>query len=224
MKYTQSLNYRKRKRFIRRVWTGIILFILVVCGGIGFIYYQSFKASNYNSPEQLTSALTTSYVSPNIQIFRSPYFQFQTDNKWSENPSASTENTFAYRNLQNGLLMQELYIYVNKTPPNLKATRALAVELSASKSLAINKVTDYCGTIQNARTPVETVKLDEVTFKCHRDTDLFNVVVGEMGKSTDLVMTRPDGSQATYVIYYSDVTATPTSKTLEEIVSSFQTR
>lgn len=223
MKYHQQFNYRRRQRFIRRIKIGAFFFVLIVLGFVGWIYYDNMKSGDYNAPEQSTSAPTSSYVAPNIQIFRTPYFQFQTTKSWSEDPDASTANKFVYRSLRAGLLEQQLIVYVN-APPSDAVTRVAVVEPTPNRGLKYLKLSDHCGKASNFKDSSQIIKVEGVTLNCFGDDTRFTVLAGISGANTNMSLSRPDNTLATYTISYSNVTSSPDAIQLEGIINSFQTR
>jgi hypothetical protein len=223
MKYHQHLNYRRRKRFIRRVRIAVFLVVVAAVGLAAFIFYDNFRTGNLNTPEQTTSAQTTSYIAPNIQIFTTPYFQIQTKKSWSEDPSASTANKFIYRNMHGGLLEQMITVYVNSPPSDLASTRVLETSLNGSSGLKVEKMSEHCGKgTKNVGT--KQITLDKVTFKCFADDTRYNVLVGLIGGSSNITLQRPKGGTAAYTIYYSNLTALPDYQEVTDIINSFQAR
>ncbi len=224
MKYNQQLNYRRRKRFLRRLMITVLIFIVLILAVIGYFYYDNFRTGNYNTPEQTTSAPTTSNIAPSIQVFRSPYFQFQTDKYWSEDPAASKDGKYVYRSLRSNLLEQQLTVYINSSPPNLAVTHVLVAELNGNRGFKTVKLSDHCGKAQKNNSSSFKTTLDQVTFTCFGDDTRYTALVGLAGGTPTISLPRPDGSTAAYTIYYSNVTADPDPKQLTEIVNSFQSR
>lgn len=224
MRYKQQLNYRKRRRFIARIWLAVFTLLVIIAGFVSYIYYENFKASNFNSPEQTTSSQTTSTIAPSIQVFRSPFFQFQTDKSWTEDTQSSKEGVYVYRSLQSGLLEQQLTIYVNNAPADLAVTRVLVANPNGNRGLTVLKVSEHCGKLQAVKGPSVPVTIDQIKFLCFGDDTRFNVLVGVPGGTTNISLPRPDGSMAAYTIYYSDVTANPNAKRITEIINTFQSR
>lgn len=219
------MNYRKRKRIIRRRKIAAVFVMIVLLVGSVWFAYVSYMAENYNDPLQTTSAPTSSYVAPNIQVFRSPYFQFQTNRTWSEDAAASTANRFAYRSMRGNLLEHTLLVYVNSSPDDLKASRVLTATLNGNRGLAPGKVSAQCGkTTGNTRGTGSMMILEQVSFRCFGDVSTFSVLVGMPGGTPEIKLPRPDGSTASYTIYYSNVTDAPDAAQLIEILNSFQTR
>lgn len=224
MRYHQHLDYRRKKRIHRRRKVFATIIILLAIGIAVYFAIENFKAENFNSEEQTTSAATSSYIAPNIQVFLSPYFQFQTNRSWSEDPGSSAGNRYTYRSMRGNLLEHTLIIYVNSAPDDIKVTRVLVSTMNGNRGLKAEKISDHCGkSNKSVKSGLNTV-LDQVTFKCFPDDTRFNVLVGMFGGTTNITLPRPDGSTAVYTIYYSNVTVTPDASQITDIVNSFQTR
>lgn len=224
MRYNQHFNYRKRKRFLHHLRLVFILFVLFVIAAGAYILRDNLASSNFNPSEQTTSSQTTSYVAPSVRVFRSPYFQFQANRTWTEDSNSSHNGRYVYKSFRSGLIEHELIIYVNNPPGDLSVTRVLAALPSGNYGLKPLKVSEHCGKSFNFSGSQRTVNLEQVTFNCFRDDTRYTVLVGVPGGTTNISLPRPDGSSAAYTIYYSNVTATPDSVQIEEIMNSFQTR
>jgi hypothetical protein len=225
MKYNQQLDYRKRKRFIRRVWLGVFLVMGLFCVGLAFLYYENFRASNYNAPEQTTTTETSAYFAPSFKVLRSQFFQFQANNNWVEVPSESTANKFVYRYNRSNLVEHELVVYVNEVPANVKANRVLPVEINMGNQLQRSSVSDHCNSLLKSNTSTDPViTFQRVTFACNADSTNYSVIVGQQDGRTSLTMIRPDSTSAQYTILYNNLKATPDAGELYQIVDSFQTR
>lgn len=224
MKYHQHVNHRRRQRIRRRrKIVAFVVIVLVVIGAL-FVAYENYQAENFNSEDQTTSAATSSYVAPNIEVFRSPYFQFQTNRSWSEDPGSSTGNKYSYRSMRGNLLEHTMTIYVNSAPSDVRASRVLAATLNGNRGLKVEKISDHCGKATTFKDSSFPVTLEKVPFTCFGDDTRYNVVVGLIGSGTEIKLPRPDGTTVAYTIYYSNVTASPDASQLTEIVNSFQTR
>lgn len=64
-----------------------------------------------------------------------------------------------------------------------------------------------------------------VQLICNPDSvSEYRVVVGQTGPSPNIVLTRPDGSNVSYKIVYTDLSANPSTNDITAILESFQTR
>lgn len=224
MRYHYQLDHHHQKKFLRR--TSWFLIFVVVCIVIfaGYAYVDGLNESTSNTEEKTTSGESSGYFAPTVSIIRSPYFQFQANKSWSQATSDSTANKFVYRSLRGSLIERELTIYVNDSP-SLYATRVLPVNLKGTAELLPQPVSAHCGEkYPTKQQSVQSVSLERVTFNCKGDSTAYTVFVGLVGGDTKITLTRPDGQMATYTIFYSDVTATPTATHLSEIISTFQAR
>jgi hypothetical protein len=204
---------------------GIAIIIVI---GIGIaVFVASTKDKNINQRDQASSSSTTGYYAANVQIFRTPYFQFQTDKSWSEATNESKDGKYVYRSIRNSLIKHEFIVYVGKaTPASKPVTRVLPVSIASENTLKANEISDHCS---NALPPgqkggIKVVTYKSVTFDCFADNTQYNVIVGQIGGTPKLSLLRPDGGKETYTIYYSNVTANPESSQLQQIIASFQTR
>lgn len=227
MKYNSHLNYKKRKRFLLKVRLALGLILVVLIAGGVLFYLKYVREENPNTVERTTSETTTSVVAPSISIFKTPYYQFQASNDWVEVPNESNANKFVYRSLRSSLIENELIIYVNQIPANLEANRVLPVTLKNDNTeLQPLTVSDHCLKAIGGNPTINTsdIVLNGVRFKCDSDSTNYTVMVGLKDGDTVLKMIRPDGTQASYTIYYTNLRALPESSALTGIVSTFQTR
>lgn len=224
--YYHQANYHRAKRFTRRfkhILIGVFLLIMLGAAAIGFDYlWENLQQSG----QKTVTTATSDYYSAPVKIFRSPYFQFQTDNSWSEVTSESQTNVYAYRRARQQFIDHELFIYVNKIPPNLAATRTLPVNLTSTGELLPLKVSKHCTDTFEPKAPksIKVVALDNVSFLCNPHDSAYTVILGVQEAGTELKLPRPDKSTATFVIVYKNLTALPEGSQIEQITETFQTR
>jgi hypothetical protein len=225
MHYYHQLNHAQRRKFIRRVGLFFILIVIILGVGAGLAYVDSIRTKGSNTEAATTTETTTSYFEPNVQVFRTGYFQFQANSSWAQIIPESTDNKFVYRSKRGSLIERELVIYVNQIPDNLAVTHILPVDIKADGSLSAGTFSDHCGkTLPAGQRSTRVLVEQQVSFLCWVDNTKYDALVGQINGTTKLSLPRPGGSLATYAIYYSDVTATPSSVGLEDIVQTFQTR
>ena len=227
MKYNNHLNYRKRRSFLIKVRLVLFLLFVVICAGILMFYLKYVREENVNTPNKTTSEATVSVVAPSINIFKSPYFQFQAPNNWVEVPNESTPTKFVYRGLRSSLIEHELVIYVNQIPANISANRVYAA-LFKNDNTELDPLTisDHC---IKATNNVSTMEDKEILFNgvkmpCDSDSRNFTVLAGLQGDDTTLNMIRPDGTTASYAILYTNLRAVPDATEMKKIIETFQTR
>lgn len=226
MKYNNHLNYRDRKRFLFKL--RLILFtVFILLASLGaYIYFSVIIQEGENTAESTTSQETSGYFAPSVKIFRSPFFQFQTDQHWVEVPTESTSSKYVYRSLRNNLIEHDLVVYVNQIPANLAATRVVPANTKANSELLPIGVSDHCGKLVTGadRIAKPQVLLERVKIKCDADSPSYSVFVGLVDGSTALTLPRPDSTTATYTLLYTNLKALPDASQLLQISSSFQTR
>lgn len=225
MKYNQQLNYQRRKRFLFRVRIFLLLLLIAAIATGTYTYYAVVSRQSSNTQSTTTSQETSGYFASSIQIFRSPYFQFQADKTWAEVPTESTSSKFVYRSLRANLVEHDLTIYVNEVPPALAATRVLPVNLKGDSEFLPLTVSDHCLKAAGASTATDReITLDNVRMLCNSDSTNYTVMIGHAGGSTVLNLLRPDGTSAKYSILYNNLKATPDASQIIQIASSFQAR
>lgn len=226
MKYNSHLNYKKRKRFIFTVRLLIVVFLVFIVAGSAYVYFKYFSEDSSQNQTAITAPKTTTIAST-ISVYRTPYFQFQGRNSWAEVENLSGNDKYVYRNIKSNLIQAELTIYLRQIPANIEANRVIPVTFNTEKSrITPESVSDHCVKALNNKSSIqaETVVVSGVKMLCDSDSVNYDVLVGEVGGDTVLNMIRPDGTPIVYAIYYNDLTASPNTNELMEILSSFQTR
>jgi hypothetical protein len=224
MRYNQHFSHPKRRHFLGFLRLSALLLIVAVLAGVIYLVKENLDSSNYNSSEQATSAPKASYVAPSVEIFRTPYFQFQANDNWAEDTQSSGNGKYVYKSLRNNLIEHQLTVYVNSSPDDLAVTHVLVVAPDGEGGLKAVKLSEHCSKSGNFPGSKRIVSLDQVSVNCFRDDTRYTVLAGIAGGSTNMSLPRPDGSQAAYTIYYSNVTAYPDAVQFQEIMDSFQTR
>lgn len=225
MRYYYKISSHSKKRYLRRVYIFIAVLLSITLAIFAYIKIDAYLQKNQNAPSATTTEKTTGYFAPTTKIFRTQYFQFQSDDSWVEMPAESSSTEYVYRGFRNNLIEQELIIYVGVIPSNLSGTRVLPVSIKEDKQFSINQVSDHCNKATGG--PIigqAQVSFQDVTMLCDVDGTQYQVLVGLIGGTTNLTLSRPDGTNEVYAIYYKNVKASPDSIQFSQIVSSFQTR
>lgn len=225
MHYYHQLNYAQRKKFVRKVGLLAGIIVLITAAVVAIILIDYKRAPSLNSKESATSGVSTSTYEPRVQIFRTAYFQFQASTSWSQVLPESANDKFVYRSKRGNLIEQELVIYVNRESDARPVARVLPVSLKENSELLAGKVSEQCGKkVKATSQPTIPTVIDRVSFNCSPNYEGFNVLVGLVDGSPKLALKRPDGNTATYIIFYSNVTASPDAQQLIDIVNTFQSR
>lgn len=204
--------------------------LVAVLGGIGFLVYDVWRqTSSADTPTQETTAVTSTIAS-NSEIQSSPYFQFQTSKKWRSIANETREGHYVYRQYNGPLVEQEFIVDVNPITTEALAltqtTRVLAARVSDSGTLKPEgTVSEHCKkSVKAGDKSPQIVKMNQVSFACNPDSTSYTVVVGLVGGTNDMNLTRPDGTKAVYRLTYQNVTAQPTARDVDNIVETFETR
>jgi hypothetical protein len=227
-KYDKSYHQRSRKAH-RRVVLAVAVTTFVV-GLAGYVTYD-FIRQMLSKEAPVSNATYSSVQGATVNLFSTPYFQFQTDDTWKEVTAEQKAGHYVYRSFKDGLVLRDITVDVNKKDP---------VPLALSRTNHVYPVTvdkmgrliaqggagDHCKTLLPKNTPAvpTIVKQRQISFPCTPDSTLYQVAVGVIGGDTNIRMPRPDGSKATYVITYRDLTISPTDAALRNILASFQTK
>jgi hypothetical protein len=159
-------------------------------------------------------------------VFKTEYFQFQTDKKWTFMPKESTSTKFIYRKYNKTLLEHQLTIKVNNDEPLIESTHVLPATITTNGTFQLKALSDHCKTaksIDKTKNPVQVVHA-KVNMMCKWDSSNFVAVVGLEGGSSKLTMKRTNGQIANYTITYNNVKFSPDGSELMQLLESFQTR
>ncbi len=224
MKYNYLDDRRLHRKLITSLWIITLLIVVLVTVGI-IIFVDSIKDDKHTS--DVTTNPTESVIATRDNIIRSSYFQFQAPKNWIEVAGESVSPNFVYRKIDGTLIKGELKISVNSDSSLTKATRVLPVTPDGNR-LMVSKVSDHCSNDKRftpgPENPV-TMSWQGVQLICNPDSvSEYRVVVGQTGPSPNIVLTRPDGSNVSYKIVYTDLSANPSTNDITAILESFQTR
>jgi hypothetical protein len=224
-RYYRESNYHRQIRFIKIVKRTVIvlLFILAVVGAV--IAFDALRSAKNSDQSSAPSTPIKSTFESNLEIYRTQYFQFQTNSAWRAIANESTADKFVYRKFNEKLVEAQLDIYVNQPADSkINANRVLPVTFS-EKSDKLNAafVSEHCAKdVKNKG--YKTMILQGVNFRCNTDTTDYSVLVGKEAGDTQLKMLRPSTEPVVYVIHYRDLRAIPTPDDIEAIINTFQTR
>lgn len=219
--YQYDVSVSKQKKFKRRFKKLflILLAILLVVGII--ILIDSLKTKDENQQGKIESHT----VSEDFAEFTTPFFYFKTAKSWRTVEKESTDNKFVYRSFRGTLLEQELVVYVNNPGADLIATHVLPVEIESKQSIISTNVSDHCNTVSavkkaGASTPIT---IAGVAMQCVLDGTEYKVAAGVKGGTTDIVLTRPGGTTATYNFLYKNFTFSPDGLAFIKLLRTFKT-
>jgi len=214
----------KRARKIKKYTTLLILLIVVGVGAIGI----DWVIGRINESSTISIESSASVQSSSINIFRTPYFQFQADKTWREVETAGRQDgRYVYRSYNDFLVRHELIVEVNRsvdvTLDNVQSSRVLPVTIKGNFLSAVGGISPHCKDIINDVNNREQqfVKYKEVTFPCDPDSGQFVVLVGLVNGKHYIEKKADDGIR-TYKIIYRDSTFSPAGRPLVNIINSFQ--
>lgn len=227
-KYNKSYHHKSKKA--RRTTVLAVIFSIAVFGAVGYIGYDIFKQSS-KKDTPVSREVYSSVQGASINYFRSEYFQFQTDKSWQEVSLETKKNHYVYRSFKGPLVEHDLVIDVNPTSAevlaNARTTHVLPITVESTGRFNIaDSVGEHCKTLmpKNALPNPTRVTQKQVSFNCAVDAVLYQVQVGVVGGTTDMLLTRPDGTKATYRITYRNLRFTPDESMIRTIIDTFQLR
>src|SRR3990167_509698 len=224
-KYFIGVNHTKQKRFFRRSkkFILIIIFLLLIAGAV--IVVDSYINKRIaDAPSSLSESSKTT-VTPDIEIFTTNFFQFQTDKYWKYITNDSTPNKYVYRRTNGKIIYSDMTVYVNSIPSDMQATRLLPVDYDeTSKMLKAQELTDHCRAnipaAERDRIGEKEITLKDVKFLCDVDGTLVTEIAGKINDTPRMKLPRTDGSTAEYIIYYRDLRAIPLNSEFMDIINT----
>lgn len=230
-KYYRQQGETKQRKLLRYVRPIVLLVFLGMLFIAGYFLYDIFLQHDAaETPSELTKA-TSSNISSNVKIQSSPYFQFQTTERWRAIANETRGGHYVYRGFKGQVVDQEIVIDVNNQLPdvldNTLVTRVLPVSVSSQGALTVvqDELAHCKKLVKSGNTKEQQlVVFNNVTFPCNPDSVRFEVVVGIVGGTNAMKLPRPDGSTAVYKITYKNLSAQQTAGDLVSIIKTFETR
>lgn len=229
--YYRNQSYHSRKRALRRlraVALVLLLVILVVGGLLAYDVYRSSLASD--TPGQSTKEVM-SVIASDTAVQSSPYFQFQTTNKWRPIANETKDGHYVYRQYNGPLVEQDFVVDVNRVDrlplALIQTSRVMPIRIADDGMLHVEGgVSDHCKKYvpKGSEKTAQSVKVNQVTFNCNPDSTNYEVVVGVIGGTDNIVLRRLDGSTATYRMTYRNLMAQPSARDLDDIIETFEAR
>lgn len=230
-KYYRQQGETKQRKLLRIVRP--ILFVIFVSSlfAVGYFLYDIFRQQVASDASSEFTKATNSTIASNVNVQTSPYFQFQTTEKWRSVANETRDGHYVYRGFRSHVVDQELIIDVNNQLPevldNTLISRVLPVSVSSQGALSVVKDDlMHCKKFVKPGTEKEQqiVAYSGVSFPCNPDSTNFEVVVGLVGGSNLMKLPRPGGSTATYKITYRNFSAQQSSGDLISMIKTFETR
>ena len=229
-RYKYNTSYHNKSKRARHVGVFAIVFSVVVVAGVGAVVAE-IVLQKLRKQTPVSQATYSSVQGSSINLFRTEYYQFQTDNSWREVPSETKKNHFVYASYKGPLVEHDLTIDINDTtkiPDALsRTTNIMPVQIEANGRLTIVAgVGEHCKNALPKNTPNLPIWVTQkqVKFLCTPDAVLYQVQVGVIGGGTSMKITRPDGSKASYSITYRNLRFTPDDNMLRQLIDGFQAR
>ena len=215
-------------KFAKFFVASLLVSILAV---VGYFAYDIYRQANQGEQQPVTSTATTSTVASSTHVLTTQYFQFQASTKWRAVPNETKNDKFVFRQYNATTIEQDLTVYVNSAMGEVLALSQSAYVLPVVPAengiLKVQGgVSPHCKTLLKPGyvNKPQVMTHNKVTFNCTPDSSTYTVAVGMIGGGVDMPLKRPDGTTATYRIVYRNLTAGPTARDIESIVSNFETR
>lgn len=229
-RYDYHTSYFHKKSTARRVHlaTLVVIAVLIIVGGwIGFDWLRERLRKDSVTSEETSIAIQSQAVTS----FRSSFFEFQTDDAWREIAGENRPNHFVYRRFDGPLVTDELVIDIDtptsKSLAETTSTRVLGVIVNSDGTLQPEgPISAHCKEVY-PDTPTalpKVVQMNETSFICNPNSTQYDVWVGRIGGTTELVINRSSGNTARYFIEYKSLETNPDGSRLIRLLSTFKTR
>lgn len=230
--YYREQGFRSRKRIVRRLRFFVILLLIAVLIGVGFVAYDIYRQSQQSDTATNSTAPVTSTIVSNATVQASKYFQFRSPTKWRPISNETRDGYYVYRQFNGTLPEQELIIEVNSPAQEaldaVRTTHVLPITVTSAGALVPDAggVSEHCKKFVKPGTQgtEQIVTFKKVSFACAGDNTAYIVVVGLVGGNTHLQLARPNGATAIYKITYKNLMFSQTSRDLTNIIETFETR
>lgn len=230
-KYYRQQGETKQRKILRVVRPIMLVVFLGALFVVGYFVYDIFRQQWASDTSSHLSKATTSTIATNIKVQTSPYFQFQTTEKWRAIANETRDGHYVYREFKGQVVDQELVIDVNNSLPdvldNTLISRVLPVEVSTQGALTIAKDDlTHCRKFvkPGSERDQQLIVYNNVTFPCNPDSTNYEAVVGLVGGNNLMTLPRPDGTTAKYRITYRNFSAQQTSGDFVSMIRTFETR
>ena len=226
MAYHHSKQLYKKQRRSKRLLKFSLSIILIILIGVSAVLIDNFF-NRSQSVQIASTGIQARVQSSSINVFRTPYFQFQADESWREVTDINNPNKFVYRSYNANLVQHEFVVEIDDITPialdNENTTRNIPIKIEENRLAAPFGISDNCsafvpeGSKEQAR-----VSFNEAEFPCNPDGNSFVVVASLIGGNEFFEHVSSDGTSHRYKLTYQDSTFTPTGREFRGIVDSFQ--
>jgi len=215
-------TFKKLSRRHRFLWI-VVLVAFVIFIIVGFIIYDGLTAKTVvteTAPESQTLGQTVQQ-----KVFDEETYTLTTDPTWSEIEVRDDEFVQRrYHSVENGLVVRDLAIYVNKYPDDLPVTHVVPVEINGNKLIPLG-ISPNCDTLQETKSnKVDiTVSWAGVKFLCDPDLNAYLATAShnETGVGIELGGTFSD---ATYFFVYRDLETLSRPTEFQELLRNFEAK
>ncbi len=228
MAYKHNVATHKRRVRSRRLVRVLLVILAFFVLAISYIFFDWVRSNLRNSTSTGNSSDAT-VRSASINIFRTPYFQFQADKSWRAINEFNTENKrYVYRSYENILVQHEIIIEVDSVNrevlSNTQVAHVLPVEIVNNKLLSVGAISPHCKTLIEDKNDRKQrfISYKETEFPCDPDSSVFLTVAGLVGGNEVISRKTDTGEERSYKITYRDSTFSPSGRPLINIINSFQ--
>ncbi len=225
-RYHHRNSYHQQTKFLHKTRRFVLWILgLVLLAGLILLVDSKRESVRSTQPSAPTQEISANF-SPPIEVFQTPYFQFQTGKGWKLVTEESTGSKFVYRKFSGTLVEHEVDVHVNDPAFKQSATRTLPLKVNSQNRLEPMAVSEHCKKVISGPIPgtPKVVTVSEVQFLCNPSGVEYQVVAGMQGGSSAMKLTRPDGSSAVYHIVYNNVKYSPDEREFVKIIDTFHTR
>lgn len=236
--HISSIGKLRRAKKVKRASQLTLVLVFLGTSYVGVDWFLN----NLNSAKTVVGRESSATVqSAQINIFRTPYFQFQVDSSWREVTNELTlrnvgqSKQYLYRSYNKNFIEHELWITVN-LPEDYDVerhnipTRVLPVRVEADGTFTqIGEVSKPCVDVEPKEKPnldPHVVVQSDVEYYCNpNQVNDYIVTVGIPGGTNRLPMPHVEGEASTKAIIgitYRNTTPMPSPSVFERAVRDFK--
>lgn len=227
MAYKKGRNLHKKRVRSKRtiVASFMLLFLAIIVSGIIFV---DRILSETESSRFVDTGVQAKVESSTINIFRTPYFQFQAPRDWREITEETNESRFVYRGFKENLVEHQLIVEVDNDrtqfPVDIadEITRAYPFKEENNRIVPTAGISDHCGDLEEGL-PNKLIRMtyENTEFDCVVDGSSYVVSLTEDRGNEVFTHVGQDGVERTFRVTYQNSAFTPSGAILRSIVKTF---
>lgn len=224
------LGRRSKKRTKKKIWVFILLLLLAVIAGVGYLIFMVLQEPDETITT--TEAITREYAPPqgeDEKQFNQGPFVVSLPSDWIfKGHNERPHNLYSYQATKKNADNRWLEIYVDTVPTDVAFNRLLPVILENNKIVVTGSVSENCVEFTGPRGNPSAAGVDKlaakwqgVDFLCDMSNYTRNVVgVGTVASGHTIVLSGSTAGKHTFYFKYIDHNISPDYQILENALES----